>query len=113
MSGRDQDPDLTDTPEGVPAATEDMRTYDAVLPKGMGTFFGRIRASDLRANEKADSRVDAVQEREVKGLHRTIRFQWLLIALLVAAVLVLAGHAVGIEIPGVGSFSGGQVESEP
>lgn len=78
---------------------EDMGTWDGLMPKG-GTWVGRVMRSQRRRDDKADERVE-------RAYHMQIRFMGVLIVLLVVAVLVLAGHAVGLDIPGVGSFTGG------
>lgn len=98
------------TPDDTPTPVDgerDASTWDAVLPKGL-TWFGRVRRSQERRDDRADDRVAAANEREVAGLHRMIWAQWAAIALLLAVVVVLAGHAVGLEIPGVGTFTGGE-----
>ena len=64
-----------------------------------------------KAGDKADDRVDKAYESEKGSLRAMIRYQWVLVAFLVAAVLVLAGHAVGLDIPGFGSFEAGEETS--
>ncbi len=98
------------TPDDTPTPVDgerDASTWDAILPKGL-TWFGRVRRSDQRREDLADDRVAAVHEREVAGLHRTMWAQWAVIALLLAVVVVLAGGEVGLEILGLGTFTGGE-----
>lgn len=74
-----------------------------------------LRAEDKEENIRTDARVDSMATKAITTLEDTTAAQRLqmrmmaaVIVLLICAVLVLAGHAVGISIPGVGEFSGGQ-----
>ena len=86
---------------------EDGNTWDGVLPRGLKTFFGKVQRKQERREDRADDRVDKAYGEALRGRDRTIRMLALLIVLLILAVLVLAGHAVGLDITGLGSFTGG------
>jgi hypothetical protein len=90
--------------------------------RGPLTIAEGVRASEARRSAterdaleqrdiRQDKRTDDAWQIVVGSLRNQLRFAALIVALLIAAVLVLAGHAVGIDIPGVGQFSGGETEA--
>jgi hypothetical protein len=73
------------------------------------TWWGRVvkRARDEGKAEDnhEDSRVDKAYGMALQTAKNVMRAQWILIVILILAVLALAGHAVGLDIPGLGSLS--------
>jgi hypothetical protein len=72
------------------------------------------RADDLEENKRTDKRVDGFANKALSMSESTnasqrlqMRIMAAVIVLLVCAFLVLAGHSIGIDIPGIGQFTGG------
>ncbi len=86
---------------------DDGGTWEGMLPRGLKTFWGRVQSKQERREDRADDRVDKAYAAALRGRDRTIVILGLLGLMLLMAVLVLAGNPVGLDIPGVGSFTGG------
>ena len=75
----------------------------------------RAQAKETKAeNVRTDERVDGFAKGHITSLENTnasqrlqLRLALAFAALQMAVICVLAGHAVGIKIPGLGQFSGG------
>lgn len=102
------DEDLDETPEGVPHDSESGGdTWDGALPRGM-TWIGRLVKKQERREDRSDDRVDGAWREAIQAAKesatnawRIVRIQWAAIAVLVFAVLALAGHAVDFSISGL------------
>lgn len=128
MPGDDDFEDLGNTPDLPPPRDGDTdgSTLDGILPKGIGTLWRGVRKKEIAAErarqereDRADDRVDnawreALQTARESAASKVtiIRFQWVVIALLVAALLVAVfDKTVGFEFLGQ-SFSGGGEAAE-
>lgn len=115
--------ELGSTPDGPPPSRDDEggTTLDGVLPRGVGTWWRGVRKKEIaaerareRREDRADDRVDnawrealETARESAKSKVAVIRFQWVVIALLVAALLVAVfDKTVGFEFLGQ-SFNGG------
>ena len=82
-------------------ADPDETTQPIKEKKGSATLMAEVVRTMVEKDGTRD--VAAVDDRKNER-----RAYQIVIALLAVAVLVLAGHAVGVDVPGLGSFSGGQ-----
>ena len=78
------------------------------------TWFGQLRAADVKErqvrDDKADERVDKFAVLALEASQRTVKFQWVIIGVLVLTVIVLAGHAVVVKVTQDGTVN---VETTP
>lgn len=56
--------------------------------------------------DEARRKLDEVHAREVAGLHRTMMVQWSIIAVLVVALVALAGRSLYVELGAEGVTAG-------
>jgi hypothetical protein len=100
---------MADTPEKPRRRTEDVTASKSMWRIHVPTWFGHVRAAEVKERRErddiADQRVDkwaeralTVAETNLARAERMVRYQWLVIAVLIAGYLVLAGHRVVVAV---------------
>jgi hypothetical protein len=119
MSGNDQD-EIDQAEQAQP----ESGSWMSKVP----TWFGQVRAEEIKERkereDRADDRVDGWAQRSLEQAEKRAEAaeksssRWMYFSgFLILVVCVLAGKVIGLEIPGLGKFTGGEggieVEVDP